>query len=101
MATLKLSEVQQIIFSETGINTNVTKCVGSMRGYYCFKTILPLDSNQELTFEWQRKFMATYQYLSRKNIYASDNRVHIFEDALEIDKPMRFRRPSVKTPTLV
>jgi hypothetical protein len=90
---MKISEVQQTIFDETGIKTSVKKGTGSMRGYTFFRPMFQNGDYPKFSIEWAREFKERFPKCSVKPMFCSTTEINIYH-GIEIDEPLKFKKES-------
>jgi hypothetical protein len=90
---MKISEIQQTIFAETGIKTSVKKGVGSMRGYYVFTPMFQGGVYPKFPVEWCRAFRDRFPRSDSSPMFSTVDRIEIFH-GVEVDESVKFKRES-------
>lgn len=57
---MKVSEIQTVIFEQTGIKTSVKKMTGSMKYHYSFTPIFQGGEYPKYPYEWAKEFIKQF-----------------------------------------
>lgn len=88
---MKISEIQQTIFDETGIKTSVKNPSGSMRGYVTFSPMFQNGAYPDFPIEWARAFKELFPKCSVKTMFVSNSQINIYH-GVERDEPIKFKK---------
>lgn len=90
---MKISEIQQAIFDETGIKTSVKHPSGSMRGYVTFSPMFQGGEYPSFPIEWARAFKERFPKCNVKTMFVSGNQINIYH-GVERDEPIKYKKES-------
>lgn len=77
-----VSEVQAIIFEQTGIKTSVKRGTGSVKDYLTFSPMFQCGKYPEFPFEWRRKFQAQYPETIPETVFTSSTQIKLHITAI-------------------
>ena len=99
-----VSEIQQLIFEQTGIKTSVKKGTGSVKDYITFSPMFQSGKYPEFSFDWRREFAAKYPETIPETVFVSGTQIKLHKTVITGDsikykkerKPLPFEQMKVR-----
>lgn len=86
-------EVQERIFSDTGIKTSARKLTGSMKGYYSFRPMFQNGDYPKFPYEWRKQFVKLFVIQGDKSAFHSDTSIDVYNIDKEDFEYQKERKP--------
>ena len=89
---MKKSEIQQLIFDQTGIKTSVRKLSGSMKIYTAFTPMLQGGIYPKFEFTWMYEFKKQFSAVgTNPGCYVSGTMIHVLNVHIEESEPIKYK----------
>jgi len=91
---MKVSEIQEMILSQTGIKTSVKKNVGSMKHHTSFRPMFQGGEYPNYPFEWVREFAKQFKSNAVSGNYCSNTQIDILNINISEYDPILYKKES-------